>query len=247
VNDFVAPLGAGDVAAKPLQLSAPFGDTAHQSVQAETLNFGSQRAGKRAFFGIALRTVKTFCTARRRVMRTGVPAGRCVAIICSRWLMWASFVPYRVAAAPAVTRSKKSAAADPSLHSLLNQANRQVTSELRRIVGAEGLPAEFWRVLDIMSDEQGRSMSELANEAGMLLPATSKLVDRMGEAALLQRSADPQDCRRVMLHISDFGLQKVAVLRKDVREHQTRIGRAFGFDRQSELRELLQDFIRAHR
>lgn len=161
--------------------------------------------------------------------------------------MWSPFVHYSVAAAPAVTRRKKSAPAHLSLHSLLNQANRQVTSELRRIVGAEGLPAEFWRVLDIMADEQGRSMSELANEAGMLMPATSKLVDRMTEAALLQRSADPQDHRRVMLHISDFGLQKAAALRKDVLEHQTRIGRAFGFDRQSELRELLQDFIRAHR
>lgn len=162
--------------------------------------------------------------------------------------MWSSSVrPDRIAAAPAVTRRKKFDASDPSLPNLLNQANRRMTSELRRIVGAEGLPAEFWRVLDIMADEHGRSMSELAHAAGMQMPATSKLVDRMVEAALLQRSADPNDHRRVMLHISDFGLLKVAALSKDVREHRARIGRAFGPDRQSALRALLQDFIRAHR
>lgn len=155
--------------------------------------------------------------------------------------------PARVAAAHAVTRRKKSDAADTSLHILLNQANRQVTSELRRIVGTEGLPAEFWRVLDIMADERGRSVSELASKAGTQMSATSKLVDRMTEAALLQRSADPQDHRRVMLHISDFGLEKVASLREDVRKHHARIRRAFGLDRQSELRALLQDFIRALR
>ncbi len=96
------------------------------------------------------------------------------------------------------------------------------------MMSSEGLPVEFWRVLEVLADERGRSMSELAAETGMQLPATSKLVDRMTEAALVQRSADPADQRRVILHVSDFGLQKVAALERDVREHRDRIGRAFG-------------------
>ena len=86
----------------------------------------------------------------------------------------------------------------PSLHSLLNQASRRMTSELRRVVSAEGLPVEFWRVLEVLADERGRSMSELAGQIGMQMPATSKVVDRMVEAALIQRSADPADQRRVI-------------------------------------------------
>ena len=81
----------------------------------------------------------------------------------------------------------------------------------------------------------------------VVVPATSKLVDRMTEAALVQRSVDPDDHRRVILHISDFGLQKVAALERDVRDHRDRIGRAFGTERQAQLSELLQAFIRAHR
>jgi DNA-binding MarR family transcriptional regulator len=135
----------------------------------------------------------------------------------------------------------------PSLHSLLNQAHREATSELRRMVSAEGLPVEFWRVLEVLADERGRSMSELAEQTGMQLPATCKLVDRMTEAALIQRSADPRDQRRVILHISDFGLNKVAALRDDVRDHRDRIERSFGSEREAQLRELLSQFIRAHR
>ena len=145
------------------------------------------------------------------------------------------------------TRRKKPASSGPSLHNLLNQANREATSEMRRMMSSEGLPVEFWRVLEVLADERGRSMSELAAAMGMQLPATSKLVDRMTEAALVQRSADPADQRRVILHISDFGLQKASALERDVRQHRDRIGRAFGPERQAQLTELLQDFIRAHR
>ena len=137
--------------------------------------------------------------------------------------------------------------AGPALHSLLSQASRQATLDLRRLVGTEGLPAEFWRVLEVLADEQGWSMSALAEQAGMQLPATCKLVDRMTEAALVQRAVDPQDQRRVILHISDLGLQKVAALRADVRAHQDRLRDNFGPEREAQLRALLSAFIQAHR
>ncbi len=135
----------------------------------------------------------------------------------------------------------------PSLHSLLNQASRRMTSELRRVAGAEGLPVEFWRVLEVLADERGRSMSQVAEQTGMQMPATSKVVDRMTEAALLQRSADPDDQRRVILHISDFGLQKFNSLGAEMREHQSRIGNTFNARQEEQLRLLLRDFIQAHR
>ena len=135
----------------------------------------------------------------------------------------------------------------PSLHSLLNQASRRMTSELRRVVSAEGLPVEFWRVLEALADERGRSMSELAEQIGMQMPATSKVVDRMVEAALIQRSADPADQRRVILHNSDFGIQKFGALGTEMREHRSRLETAFGVRQEERLRQLLKAFIEAHR
>lgn len=121
-----------------------------------------------------------------------------------------------------------------------------MTSELRRVVGAEGLPVEFWRVLEVLADERGRSMSELAQQTGMQMPATSKVVDRMTEAALIQRSADPTDQRRVILHISDFGIQKFAALGAEMKEHRNRLGTSFSAQQEERLRLLLSEFIQAH-
>jgi DNA-binding MarR family transcriptional regulator len=145
------------------------------------------------------------------------------------------------------TSRPTSSSKGPTLHSLLNRAQRQATSELRRMVSAEGLPVEFWPALEVLADERGRSISELAEAIGTQLPGTSKLVDRMTEAALVQRSIDPTDHRRVILHISDFGLQKVAALRDDIRQHRRRLEREFGSDREAQLRALLSEFIQAHR
>jgi DNA-binding MarR family transcriptional regulator len=145
-----------------------------------------------------------------------------------------------------MARTRGAAPAKPSLHSLLNQASRQMTSELRRVVSAEGLPVEFWRVLEVMADERGRSMSELAAAIGMQLPATSKVVDRMTEAALIRRSADPDDQRRVILHISDFGIQKFNALGDEIREHRNRLEAGFSPQQEDRLRRLLAEFIQAH-
>jgi MarR family transcriptional regulator, organic hydroperoxide resistance regulator len=145
-----------------------------------------------------------------------------------------------------MSRRRSATPAKPSLHSLLNQASRRMTSELRRVVEAEGVPVEFWRVLEVLADEAGRSMSELAAETGMQMPATSKVVDRMTEAALIQRSADPRDQRRVILHISDFGIQKFHALGAEMREHRNRLQSAFSPQQEERLRRLLADLIQAH-
>lgn len=143
-------------------------------------------------------------------------------------------------------KSQPTDACEPSLHGLIAQANRRATSELRRLTDSEGVPVEFWRVLEVLADERGRTMSALALATGMQMPATSKLIDKMVDAALVQRSIDPADQRRVVLHISDFGLQKTHALRSDIAAHRRRVARALSPARERQLRELLADFIRAH-
>lgn len=108
-------------------------------------------------------------------------------------------------------------------------------------------PVEFWRVLEVLADERGRSMSVLAAEIGMQLPATSKLVDRMTEAALVQRSVDAERAdRRVILHISELRLQKVPSRTRARRPRTPQPDRPCIRTRAWPTSELLKDFIRAH-
>lgn len=132
----------------------------------------------------------------------------------------------------------------PSLQELLTEASRRATADLERIVGREGLPVEFWRVLEVLADESGRSMSELAEAVSMKLPSLSKLIDRMVAQALVQRAPDPDDQRRVLVYVSDIGLAKVRDLQGRVRRQRSSLESSLGPQGGRELRRLLETLIR---
>ena len=144
-------------------------------------------------------------------------------------------------------RNTRKPPASASLQALLTEASRRATAELERVVGREGLPVEFWRVLEVLADESGRSMSALADAVSMKLPSLSKLIDRMVAQALVQRAPDPHDQRRVLVYISDVGLAKVRGLEGPVRRQRTSLESALGRQGGRELRRLLQALIRERR
>ncbi|RYY87539.1 MAG: MarR family transcriptional regulator [Comamonadaceae bacterium] len=95
---------------------------------------------------------------------------------------------------------------------LLEQAQRRVSRDLDRELAQVGASGEQWRVLDSLADEVGRPMGELATMLSMNPPTMTKLVDRMVASGLVQRIADVQDSRRVLVYITDAGLELVAKL-----------------------------------
>jgi DNA-binding MarR family transcriptional regulator len=98
-------------------------------------------------------------------------------------------------------------------------------------------------VLEVLADENGRSMSALADALSMRLPTLSKLVDRLVADALVQRAADPQDLRRVLVYISDPGLQLVTALRDKVRRQRSALEASLGEEHGAALKRLLAAFI----
>jgi DNA-binding MarR family transcriptional regulator len=97
-----------------------------------------------------------------------------------------------------------------SLPYLLAQAHRHVHGALDRVLKEESLPVEQWRILTVLADGEGRAMSDLSRQVLMNLPALSKTIDRMVSSALVHRKQDPEDSRRVLVFITDFGLDMVA-------------------------------------
>ena len=140
-------------------------------------------------------------------------------------------------------RTKKNGSSTPSLQTLLSEASRKATADLERVLRPKGIPVEYWRVLEVLADENGRPMSALAEAVSMRLPTLSKLVDRMVGDALVQRAADPQDLRRVLVYISDPGLQLVTGLRNKVRRHHSALEASLGQQHGAALKRLLAAFI----
>lgn len=126
---------------------------------------------------------------------------------------------------------------------LLKRAERLIDAQLAAALRDENLSAEEWRVLDILSDGQGRVMSDLAAEAVFNLPALSKLVDRLVSRALLFRAPDQTDRRKVLVFVSDHGLSVYQRLQPDIQASGEALLANVSHTRVQQLKKLLNSFI----
>ena len=127
---------------------------------------------------------------------------------------------------------------------LLAQANRQMSAQLTDALAEEGVQIEHWRILEVLSDEQGRSMGELAELVLMNHPALTKTIDRMVSNGFVHRRADAEDSRRVLVYITDHGLELVGRLKECVDQHHEALNAAVGSKKAEQLKKLLGDLIR---
>lgn len=126
---------------------------------------------------------------------------------------------------------------------LLAFANRRMRIGLAQSIASEEVNEEHWRILQVLSDEHGRSMGDLAELVLLNHPALTKNIDKLVSRGLVQRAADAHDNRKVLVYISDLGLETVRRLKKRVDAHHDGIEEALGPRKTSQLKKLLESFI----
>ncbi|MFC0400059.1 MarR family winged helix-turn-helix transcriptional regulator [Paraburkholderia rhizosphaerae] len=126
---------------------------------------------------------------------------------------------------------------------LIASAHRQMKLSLAQLTAEEGVSEEHWRILHAVSDEAGHSMSELAEQVLLNLPALTKNVDKLVSRGLVQRSADDYDSRKVLIFITDRGIKLLARLQPGVDAHHAAIEDALGARNAKQLKRLLERFI----
>lgn len=140
-------------------------------------------------------------------------------------------------------RKTKMSSLEQYLGHLLDLANRRVVADLQRVLADAGVQRDEWRVLEVLSDEQGRSMGELAQVVAMNHPTLTKLIDRMVGKGWVQRNIDEGDSRRVLVYATDMGLRMAVRLQRPLAEHQRSLTSVLGARRTRELRDLLTTLI----
>lgn len=126
---------------------------------------------------------------------------------------------------------------------LLASANRSMRLSLAQSIADQEVNEEHWRILQVLSNEQGRSMGELAQAVLLNHPALTKNIDKLVSRGLVLRAADANDNRKVLVYISDMGLERILCLRKSVDAHQEGIEDALGARKTTQLKRLLENFI----
>ena len=122
---------------------------------------------------------------------------------------------------------------------LLERANRAVGDHLVRSIGLEGITPDHFRVLRHLADELGHPMGEIAERLEMNPPTLTKLVDRMVGKSLVQRAADPEDSRRVLVYATDAGVELLRELQQRIDRHQAALGNLLGERNARQLERLL--------
>ncbi len=127
---------------------------------------------------------------------------------------------------------------------LLSQAERRLTRQLARAVDEHGSNMDEWRILSLLGDGDGHSMSELAEFTLRSPPSLTRLIDRAVADNLVYRKADPSDRRRVLVYITARGRAMRRRLEQRIkREHEAILTDA-GATNLDQLESLLTDLIK---
>ncbi len=126
---------------------------------------------------------------------------------------------------------------------LLAQANREINRQLDKLLRAEGVPVEQWRILKVLSDGNGRSMGELAEAALLNHPTLTKTIDRMVADSLVYRISDPDDRRKVLIFNADRGKALARRLAPLALSQETQIVKNYGDKATAQLKRLLESLI----
>lgn len=127
---------------------------------------------------------------------------------------------------------------------LLSEADRRVNGQLAEHFRDEGVPIEYWRILQALVDGHGHSMGELAGAALMNHPTLTKTIDRMVSEALVYRRQDVADRRRVAVYIATRGRALLRRLDGHALEHQAVLSDALGDRATGQLMRQLEELVR---
>jgi DNA-binding MarR family transcriptional regulator len=119
---------------------------------------------------------------------------------------------------------------EPSLGRILSHVERQTSRLIEAAVASQGLTVDQWRVLDVLADSEGHSMSELAGAIVVPGPTLTKIVDKLVDSALVYRLVDDRDRRRVLAFLSEKGGEVHSILAPMVRTVETDVVARLGAD-----------------
>jgi DNA-binding MarR family transcriptional regulator len=110
---------------------------------------------------------------------------------------------------------------------------------VQEVLRGSGLTLERWRILDLLADRQGMTMSEIASAVVVTGPTLTRIVDDLATRALVHREVDVHDRRRVLVHLTPRGQRLRRSLRPAVVEAETAALSALTDDQRTTLSALL--------
>jgi DNA-binding MarR family transcriptional regulator len=124
---------------------------------------------------------------------------------------------------------------------LLTVTQRRLARAVGAVLAEDGSTLDGYRLLRSLAGPGGRSMGELVAALHLPPPTLTRLVDGAVDATLAYRLPDPEDGRKVVVHLSASGRVRLARLEALVSSHEDALARSLGRERVTALVRALAD------
>ncbi len=128
-----------------------------------------------------------------------------------------------------------------SLPIALLRARETVMAPLRGMLATTGVTEQQWRVLRVLDENRTMEPKALSEQACLLLPSLTRIMQSLEERGLISRAKDPTDGRKLQLAITEEGRALIARHMGESNRIFDELETAFGRERVDELLDLLNE------
>jgi homoprotocatechuate degradation regulator HpaR len=128
-----------------------------------------------------------------------------------------------------------------SLPIALLRAREAVMARFRPVLQAQDVTEQQWRVIRVLAEQSPLDATELADRACILAPSLTRIIRSLEERGLILRERDQGDGRRILLSLSEKGLEIIYNVSPASRAVYADLEERYGRDRIEALLEMLSD------
>lgn len=131
-----------------------------------------------------------------------------------------------------------------SLPIALIRAREKVMGPIREMLSKSGLTEQQWRILRVLDELGPLDSTKLSENASLLLPSQTRIVQTLVEKGLVTRQADPSDRRRQTVAITPAGQKIILDNLDEAQRLAAHIETVLGKETVDRLLDILEEFDR---
>ena len=128
-----------------------------------------------------------------------------------------------------------------SLTIALLRAREALMLSFRPMLAKHNFTEQQWRVLRVLGEKGPCDAGKLANEACILAPSLSRIINTLIDNQYIEKQLDPHDKRKIILNISSIGIDTLDKIKPEYLTILKSIQRKYGEEKISNLLKLLSE------
>ena len=128
-----------------------------------------------------------------------------------------------------------------SLTIALLRAREALMLSFRPMLAKHNFTEQQWRVLRVLGEKGPCDAGKLANEACILAPSLSRIINTLIDNQFIEKNLDNHDKRKIILNISDYGVEILEKIKPEYLSILKSIQKKYGEEKISTILKLLSE------